>query len=141
MLTVRKGRDVEKAPPLRLQRVRVTLARLNPQAGRPYTSCIIETDPRTRADLAQAQQAVVERAADALDARVSPVLAQGGITSTRALRGLVGGKYEDILTSLARLTQRDKVVPPTKQRQPYTLIGGPRHECYPATRVLPQYYR
>ena len=55
---------------------------------------------------------------------MSPVLAQGGITSTRALRGLVGGKYEDILTSLARLTQRGKVVPPTKQRQPYTLIGG-----------------
>jgi hypothetical protein len=52
-------------------------------------------------------------------------IARGAITGTRALRALVGGKYEDVLASLSRLIRSGKVVAPTKQRQPYTVVGGP----------------
>jgi hypothetical protein len=123
LLTTHKVRDGERPPPLRLIRSRITLASLD-AFGRSSTTCLIESDPRSREDL-EAEATAAQAAADsALEARVLAALAPGTVTSLKTLRLLLGVKYDLVEAALARLVQAGRVTVPTRQRAPYVVVGA-----------------
>ncbi len=102
LLTTLKVRDDAKPAPLRLRRVRVRLGE-DDEYGRPRRSCVIETDPRTRADLeAEGRQADATQAA-ALDDQAATLIRTNRITNQKTLRALLGVSFDAATLSLARL--------------------------------------
>jgi hypothetical protein len=122
-LSALKIRDDTKPAPLRLVRSRVTVDRVD-ETGRPYTTCVIETDPRSREDL-EAERARAETAeAEALAQKAEAVIARGTVTSLETLRALLGVSKPAAQATLARLLLAGRVHPPARQRGAYTLAGG-----------------
>jgi hypothetical protein len=115
-LTVSKGRDYEKAAPLRLQRIRVNLALINPQTGRPFTSCLMQTDPRTRMDL-DAEVTRKEQDAQAeLDAQALKFIRSAkGVSSVDQLRALLKVGKDKANEIFARLEHTGRVARATKK--------------------------
>jgi len=122
-LKVLKMRDEERPAPLRLRRRRVEFAEAlgrNPGRG-PVTSCIIESDPRSEED----EKAEQQRAVDEIDLRVLRVIADNPelSTSQSSIRAAAGLQRDTAYEALARLTQRTWIMPPVRQRLPYTVTG------------------
>jgi hypothetical protein len=122
-LTTKKVRDGEVPPPVRVLRRRVTLATQD-AFGRPRTTCVIDADPRTRADLDA--ERVAARAAEerAVDDRALAMIARGEVTGVRMLRILLGVKMDTATATLARLLLAGRVKRPLRAGQPYTVVVG-----------------
>jgi hypothetical protein len=137
VLTIRtlKTRDGEIPLPLYLIRRRVELPGLT-RYGQPRSSCIIEADRRTWED----RQAELARTAEAdhrvADLRVLRVIRdRPEATSQRCIRANVGLGADAVSDSLARLIQAGLVVPPTRQRQPYTVTEAGHAALREASRT------
>jgi hypothetical protein len=122
ILSAHKVRDAEKPAPLHLLRRRVCLNEMDTR-GEPLTSCVIERDPRTKSEREADEEAAATADTRALDTKVLKVISehQDIATSQERIRYTVGAKRDDVYASLARLIQGRLIVPPEKQRQPYTL--------------------
>ena len=114
-----KVRDDERLPPLRLLRRQVELLRSD-GSGDPLTSCIIESDPRSREDRAAAESAEVEAEAEALDRRVLEVVRDSSPTSQGAVRELVGLGRDKVYPGVSRLLRQGLIIR-EGQRSPYRL--------------------
>jgi hypothetical protein len=106
VLRTAKVRDAEPAPPLHLIRRRVTLSVCD-RHDKPYTSCVIEPDPRSRAEVVaeQAEQAMI--ANRALDIRVLHTIATQPTLSTSQIKlsKALGVRKELVGDSLKRLVR------------------------------------
>jgi AAA domain len=122
-LTALKVRDEARPAPLRLLRATVTLAIVDAD-GRPHRTCRIETDPRSRQDVADEQARATADAAAALDRRAYDLIAKGEITNLRMLRLLLGVKTDAAEGAVARLLMAGRVRRPARQRAPYTVVNG-----------------
>lgn len=136
-LTLRnlKARDAEKAPPLHLLRRRVELCETHPsRAYEPVTSCVIASDPRTRADREAADQTAVDREKHEADVSTLRVIADHPdlATSAERIRVVLGSRKQVVADSLTRLVQRGWAVP-GKRSQPYTVTDAGR-DALGATR-------
>lgn len=126
-LEARKTRDDELPRPLHLVRRRIHLLELD-RNGEPVTTCVIDTDRRTRQDR-EAQQAEHEEVeARAIDHRVLRIVADQPdlATSQDRIRVALGIRRDLVITAVARLLQREWISPPQRQRQPYTLTAAGR---------------
>lgn len=121
-LTTHKVRDGEKPQPLHMIRQRVTFDEQTSH-GAPLTSCVIDPDHTTDLDRAAGLQAHADAADHALDLRLLRVIfAQPeSATSQDQLRVAVAVKADLVRAALARLLRLRWILPPEKQRQPYTL--------------------
>jgi hypothetical protein len=122
ILTARKVRDAARPAPLRLHRTTVTLATVDAE-GRPHRTCRIESDLRSKQDLADEQARAAAQAAAALDERALALIASGRITSVKALRHLLEVKMDVATAVLARLVHAGHVKEPGKQRAAYTAVA------------------
>jgi hypothetical protein len=122
-LTALKVRDEARPAPLRLLRTTVTLQTVDAD-GRSHRTCRIETDPRSRQDVADEQARVTAQAEADLDQRAYDLIAKGAITSVRMLRLLLGVGADGAQGAVARLIMAGRVRPPVRQRAPYTVVAG-----------------
>jgi hypothetical protein len=123
-----KTRDAERPPVLHMVRRRVELAASVSRDIRrgPVTSCVIEPDHRSRADIEAAERAETDAATLAIDLRVLRVIADRpqAATSQGSIRLAVGDRRDVVYAAIARLMDRGWVEPPTKQRRPYTVTAA-----------------
>jgi hypothetical protein len=122
ILTTHKIRDAEKPAPLHLLRRRVTLNEADVR-GEPVTSCVIDKDYRTPAEREAAEQAEAAAVKRSVDLRMLRIISEHPETSTsqEQIRIALGGRRIHVQASVARLIQERLILPPVKQRQPYTL--------------------
>jgi ABC-type dipeptide/oligopeptide/nickel transport system ATPase component len=102
LLRTVKNRDEERGAPIRLIRRRVVLNGFGPK-GRLLTSCVIEQDRRTVADLEAEAQAAQEAADRELDQRVLRAIHQHAPTSLDALRMAARVRRDVVYATLSRL--------------------------------------
>jgi hypothetical protein len=120
-LSTHKVRDGEKPPPLRMVRQRVTFTELDAH-GKPLTSCVIDPDPRSAAEIAAVLQAKADEADAVEDLRVlRAIQAHPEATSQDKLRLILRGRKEAVNASVSRLLAQRWITLPDKQRQPFTL--------------------
>jgi RecA-family ATPase len=121
-LTQIKVRDGETLPPLHLIRRRVEIPGFRDRWGQPVTSCLIDSDRRTReerdAETTRETQAV-DREQDRALLRI--IREHPEATSQRLLRALTRTKSETFNATLDGLILAGLVIPPPKQRTPYML--------------------
>ena len=129
-LTIRtlKLRDAEPPPPLHLIRRRVELPEMAGDDIRrgPVTSCIIESDRRTRADREAEHAHAAEAEHRQTDLCVLRVLAEHpDASSQRAIRAYAGLSVAVVTESITRIIRgRQWATPPARQRHPYTLTDA-----------------
>jgi hypothetical protein len=119
-LTTYKSRDLDRARPLHLIRRRVELPLLN-RHREPYTSCVIETDRRSREDRdaeRAAADATTHRATDR--AVLQAIRDYPAATSIRLLRAHLNVASSAVEAAVARLL-RDGCLLPGRRGQPYQL--------------------
>jgi len=117
-----KVRDAERPAPLYLVRRRVELHESNGH-GEPATSCIIESDRRSRADREADAKAIVDRQEREADLQTLQTIRDHpeAATSYNGLRVVLNTRKEAIGEIMARLLSRGWVRMPSRQRQPYTV--------------------
>jgi hypothetical protein len=126
-LTLRalKVRDAERPAPMHLFRRRVEIAeRIADDIRRgPVTSCVIDSDRRSREDREAAQAAAAETETRAIDQRLLRVIAErpDSATSQDRLRVAVGLRRDLVQAAVVRLLDRGWIELPARQRQPYTV--------------------
>jgi hypothetical protein len=122
-----KVRDGEVPDPLHLIRRRVDLPIVGPD-GLPRTSCLIERDPRSGEEREAASRAAADEANAAVDLRVLKLIAEkpAMATSVRQMRAAVALGTAAVTDAVVRLLTRDWIVPPAKQREPYTVTDAGR---------------
>jgi hypothetical protein len=124
-LTLRtlKSRDGEKPPPLPLIRRRVELAEMAADGG-PVTSCVIDSDRRSREDREAERVAAVEATDHAVDLAVLRAMQDyPAATNITRLRPYVGQRTELVTAAVARIL-RAKLALDGKRGQPYTLTAA-----------------
>ena len=115
-----KVRDVERPAPLSLVRRRVELLEMDRHGG-PVTSCLIERDPRSRADRDAERTAAVAAHDRETDLKVLQAMRDyPTATSITRLRPYVGLRTDAVSASVARIL-REKLATEGKRGQPYTL--------------------
>lgn len=120
-LTTHKVRDGERPTPVHMVRQRVTFTDTDAH-GKPLTSCVIDPDHRSAADLAAERQAKADEAEHADDLRILRAIAEHPeATSQDRLRLITRGRKEAVNATVARLLTQKWIALPEKQRQPYTL--------------------
>jgi len=121
-LSTLKARDSDKAAPLSLVRRRVELAERD-HDGRPVYSCVITEDRRSYAEREADSQATEAKAARDLDLRVLRLVSENPLVarSQDALRMALNVARPVVQTAVGRLLHRGWLLPPERQRQPYTL--------------------
>jgi hypothetical protein len=126
-VTTLKTRDGEIPPPLRLLRQRVDLHERD-RHGRPRTSCIIDRDPRTPDERAEAERVAREESQHSLDVRLLHLMRDKPnlTTSKEAIRDALGLGAPAVRASVARLLERGWIQPPEKQRLPYRVTDAGR---------------
>ncbi len=125
-LSTLKARDSERRVPLRLIRRRVDLLGFD-KFGNPLSSCVIESDPRTYKEVL-AEKEVAEKAAaaskqEALARQVLEVIRDHAPTSQGAIRGLIGGKRDEVYGAVAKLL-RTGLVLKVGHRDPFTVTDA-----------------
>jgi hypothetical protein len=121
-LTLRtlKVRDAERPAPLHLVRRRVALLELD-RRGEPVTSCVIDSDRRSREDREAERIASVEATRHAMDHAVLRAMRDyPAATSIARLRPYVAQRTEMVSDAVARIL-REKLAIEGKRGQPYTL--------------------
>jgi chromosome segregation and condensation protein ScpB len=118
-----KARDSERRVPLRLIRQRVDLLAMD-RFGQPLSSCVIEQDPRTYqeivAERAAASAAAAKTKQEALTRQVLTVIRDHAPTSQTTIRGLVGGKRDEVYGTVAQLL-RAGLIRKGGQRDPFSI--------------------
>lgn len=129
VLRALKVRDGERPAPVRMLRRRVDLGGFD-QHGHPLTSCVMEPDTRPAEDPAGETRRAEERSAAEAEIDAAILLAiqthPVEVTSTERIRGFVGRSKPEVTASVDRLIASGRVLPPSRQRAPYTLSGGSR---------------
>jgi RecA-family ATPase len=115
-----KVRDAERPAPLHLVRRRVELAEMDRHGG-PVTSCVIESDRRSREDRDAERVAKVNATNRELDTAVLRAMRDyPAATSVKRLRPYVSGRLEAVSDAVARLL-RAQLAFEGKRGSPYTL--------------------
>lgn len=119
-LTALKVRDGEKPGPLHLVRRRVELSEMDRHGG-PLTSCVIDSDRRSREDREAERIAAVGVAHEKTDLAVLRAMRDyPAATSIARLRPYVGLRTDAVSESVARIL-RAKLAREGKRGQPYKL--------------------
>jgi AAA domain len=102
-LTTKKVRDGERPAPLRMTRQRVSLDEQD-RHGNPLTSCVIDPDHRTTADMDAERTQATAAAHQALDLTVLRAMQDHpAATSIRHVRAFVGGNHDTVASAVARV--------------------------------------
>jgi hypothetical protein len=109
-----------------LIRRRVEIPGLADRWGQPVTSCLIESDRRTREDREAEQAEAAEVETRALDLRTLRIVAEHPTlaTSQDQIRIALGVRTQLTRESIARNIDRGWMLPPAAQRKPYTLTAS-----------------
>jgi hypothetical protein len=122
-LTTLKVRDGEPPPPLHLVRRRVEIPGLVDRWGNAVTSCVVESDHRSREDREAEQTRTAEAEGRVLDIRTLKVIVERPdlATSLDKIRLALGLARPVAYESVSRTIRRGWTAPPAAQRQPYTV--------------------
>lgn len=125
-----KARDGEPLPPLALLSRRVDLLESDTH-GQPITSCIIERDGRTPAEVEAEHEATAAREREEqqfIDQTVLRMVAQRPDlnSSVQKMAGSAGVRKDTVQRAVDRLIAAGFVLAPAKQRQPYALTDAGR---------------
>jgi AAA domain len=122
-LHTRKVRDGERPPPLHLVRRRVGLSARDAR-GRPVTSCVIDGDDRTAADVEAERTEAGRRLEAQCDRAVLRAIRDRAVTSQAELRDYAGLGAGVVAEALGRVLRAGWARRPERQRQPYTLTAA-----------------
>jgi AAA domain-containing protein/primase-like protein len=122
-LSALKVRDGELPAPLHLIRKPVDIDQVDAD-GRPMSTCIIERDPRSRQERDAETQAAANAAMRAQDLAVLRGIADKPdlATSIRAIRAIVGARYEIVSDAVTRCIGHEWLKPGNRQ-QPYVVTS------------------
>jgi hypothetical protein len=121
-LTTHKARDAQRMPPLSLIRRRVTLSGVVDSLGRPATSCVIVSDPRTSVERTAERDAELAAEQRVLDLQVLRIMRDRPqvATSQDGLRAALGVRKDVVAKALKRLIERGWAHP-GRRGQPYVI--------------------
>jgi hypothetical protein len=126
-LTTVKVRDGETLPPLHLIRRRVEIPGLADRWGNPVTSCVIDSDRRSREDREAEQASATEAAQRAIDLQVLRVMHDyPTATSIRVLRAQVGLGEPVVGAAVGRIVRAGWAAP-GRRNEPYQVLPEGYH--------------